>query len=228
MNTTSAKAVTRFVSQATERKYQDSEAGTVCSAVEDALAATKGLDEQALLAVLGKVGSLRDDVRNQTIVLVLIDRYWRSSRPSNIISRLHAAACGHPFEVVLYRKSAVVADFGGSPPIAAADVPGAFGELELVVERLAPTLMGSAREVRAMFLAHLFSSIIRIHPFEDGNGRAARFTVQYCLRVWNLPWMPLPKFRNDRTWADAMVASVNGDIEPLVEQFRQRLNGVFT
>ncbi|MCC5961139.1 MAG: Fic family protein [Rhodobacteraceae bacterium] len=81
---------------------------------------------------------------------------------------------------------------------------------------------GSAK-VAAPLLAHVFAATIRIHPFEDGNGRVARFTVQFLLTRWGMDLLPLPKVRNDPEWKRALRSAVRGELGELIDQIRNRL-----
>ncbi|HVV74145.1 MAG TPA: Fic family protein, partial [Verrucomicrobiae bacterium] len=71
---------------------------------------------------------------------------------------------------------------------------------------------------------HIFGSLIRIHPFEDGNGRTARLFAFYALRCWGLPLFPIPKIRNDRKWKLALGCAVGGDALKLMRELYWRMD----
>ena len=164
------------------------------------------------------------DIWNQTCTLLLIERKWRSKLPSGPIKCLHRAL-GFGFGASSLRNSVHVPDFGGAPPTAPQDVGGALHQMELAMEQLAPGLRNSNVVVQSRFLAYLVASIIRVHPFEDGNGRAARMVVQLCVRLWGLPFVPLPKVRNDKKWRRALTRAVEGRIDMLSAELQTRIDG---
>jgi Fic family protein len=67
--------------------------------------------------------------------------------------------------------------------------------------------------VRAV-LGHFF--FVYIHPFMDGNGRTARFTMNSQLVTGGYPWIVVPVDRRDEYMASLEKASVEEDIEPFV------------
>ena len=67
--------------------------------------------------------------------------------------------------------------------------------------------------VRAV-LGHFF--FVYIHPYMDGNGRAARFTMNSQLVTGGYPWIVVPVERRDEYMASLEKASVEEDIEPFV------------
>lgn len=72
-------------------------------------------------------------------------------------------------------------------------------------------------------LAHVFGSVIRVHPFEDGNGRTARLFAFYALKCWGRPLFPIPKVRNDSSWKVAMDSAVAGDALKLKDELFWRM-----
>lgn len=67
--------------------------------------------------------------------------------------------------------------------------------------------------VRAV-LGHFF--FVYIHPYMDGNGRTARFTMNSQLVTGGYPWIVVPVERRDEYMASLEKASVEEDIEPFV------------
>ncbi len=65
--------------------------------------------------------------------------------------------------------------------------------------------------VRAV-LGHFF--FVYIHPFMDGNGRTARFTMNSQLVTCGYPWIVVPVERREEYMASLEKASVEEDIEP--------------
>ena len=67
--------------------------------------------------------------------------------------------------------------------------------------------------VRAV-LGHFF--FVYIHPYMDGNGRTARFTMNSQLVTGGYPWIVVPVERRDEYMASLEKASVEEEIEPFV------------
>ena len=63
--------------------------------------------------------------------------------------------------------------------------------------------------VRAV-LGHFF--LTWIHPFNDGNGRIARFLMNTMLTTRNYPWIVIPVSLRDKYMSSLETASVNNDI----------------
>ena len=71
-------------------------------------------------------------------------------------------------------------------------------------------------------LAWLHHDFIRIHPFDDGNGRVVRLLLNYVLlRVGLLPLVI--KSRNRHRYLDAIAFTDAGDLEPLSHFFMTAL-----
>ena len=213
------------ISGALEGKYEScGEAEFELRILEDWNATARVSSESELLSFLSPTEDLLTDIMNHVVVLQVIERFWRM-RPAmpKPIRQIHQAIYGVPGLAPDMRTSQYIGDFGGVIPTEVADVSGALTELELVIERLNPVLRHHAADIQAVFLAHVFSSIIRVHPFSDGNGRAARMIVQYCLRCWDRPFLPLPKVRNVPTWHNALERAVEGEQNALVQEFISRM-----
>ena len=67
--------------------------------------------------------------------------------------------------------------------------------------------------IRAV-LGHFF--FVYIHPYMDGNGRTARFTMNSQLVTGGYPWVVVPVERRDEYMAALEKASVEEEIEPFV------------
>ena len=68
--------------------------------------------------------------------------------------------------------------------------------------------------VRAV-LGHFF--LTWIHPFNDGNGRIARFLMNTMLTTGNYPWIVIPVSLRDKYMSSLENASVNNDITTFVD-----------
>ena len=68
--------------------------------------------------------------------------------------------------------------------------------------------------VRAV-LGHFF--FVYIHPYMDGNGRTARFTMNSQLVTGGYPWIVVPVERREEYMASLEKASVEEEIEPFVQ-----------
>lgn len=140
---------------------------------------------------------------------------------SSPVTRIHALASGvDPLHSL--RSTRFVEDFGGDVPTRVDEVGVRLDELERLVVTLSRTKPLCDR-VKATLLAHVFSSIIRIHPFQDGNGRVARFTVLYLITCWEVDPFLIPKVRNSRAWKSALASAVEGDTQDLTHVFLAEL-----
>lgn len=122
-----------------------------------------------------------------------------------------------------FRQESFVDDFGGEPPVAVKDIHAALHELELLCRWSVPAARLTPFAGQAALLAHIYSSVIRIHPFRDANGRTARLLVQYALHDWGMGILPIPKVRNDQAWHRALGCAIAGRIDSLAEEFLKRL-----
>lgn len=72
------------------------------------------------------------------------------------------------------------------------------------------------------FLALLHHRFIRIHPFDDGNGRVVRLLVNYVLLKAGLPPMVI-KSKERKRYLDSLAMGDAGDLEPLQRFFGEAL-----
>jgi len=214
----------QLIEEAVENKYVDLPR-TVLLHLFD-LAWEQGMaapDEATLTGWLRRVDGPAADVANQVILLLLIERFWAPGAVLALpLQTIHSALFGLN-GAKDFRTEIEVEDFDGTVRTAVKEVCARLDEIERFAHVFTPRLRHENREAQAMFLAYIFASVIRIHPFPDGNGRTARLFVQYALRCWGLPFLPLPKVRNDPRWKLALSAAIEGDVTPLAEQFKVRM-----
>lgn len=164
-----------------------------------------------------------DDIGNQVRLLVLIEKFWSRGSPlSKPLFSLNKFAMGDGGSLS-FRKSKSVADYQREIDVSVSEIAPRFDELERVAVAGVISLKDAGVQAQAFLLAFVHGSLIRIHPFADGNGRTARFFIQYALRSWGLPPLPLPKVRNDPEWKEALIAAVDGDCLPLRDELVSRL-----
>lgn len=120
------------------------------------------------------------------------------------------------------RSSSYVEDFGGVVPTRVDEIRSRLDELERIVFVLSK-MKPQEKIVKAKLLAYVFSSIIRIHPFADGNGRVARFTVLHLLTCWRTEPFLVPKVRNNGEWKNALESAMKDSPEDLAGVFLKKL-----
>lgn len=213
----------RFVIEAIEGKYHAIDVGQLAQEVEAALlrlSKVTSLDE--LMEARREVRDAVDDINNQVAALIAISQF-SDARPlrENPLTFLHRIVfAAEPSET--RRRGARVSDFPDDVPTDVSEASARFEELEAVVGAMALAPV-DCFDVAAPLLAHVFAAVVRIHPFEDGNGRVARFAVQFLLMKWGMDLLPLPKVRNDPEWKRALECAIRGDLEALSEQIHMRL-----
>lgn len=210
------------VSTAILNKYANVPQSQIAEAVSIAIRDIDGATEAQLIARLQPVRGFLDDINNQAIVLALIERFWsdppKLDRP---LTTLNASSFGNTTPV--FRSTDYVADLDGDVLTSKTEVVPRLDELERFCRHVIPNMSISPIDEKVLILAHIFGSLIRIHPFVDGNGRTARLFAFYALRCWGLPLFPIPKVRNDPDWKAAIEAAVAGDPLKLKNQFLSRV-----
>jgi len=199
---------------------------TSCAEVEPIVAriidAVRGDTESQLISRLRPVRDLVDDVSNQTIVLTLIERNW--SNPPKLehpLTMLNNSSFGRI--IPSFRTRDYVEDFGREVPTPRSEIPARLDELERLSQQSVCGMNVGSLADKALILAHIIGSLIRVHPFEDGNGRTARLFTFYALQCWRLPLFPIPKVRNDAGWKDAMDSAVAGNASKLKNELVWRM-----
>lgn len=210
------------VSAAILNKYEIASPTDIADAVLSTVNTIESNSESQLLSRLRPVRGFVDDINNQVVLLALIDRYW--SNPPKLdtpLITLHTSSFGRTAPA--FRMTDHVEDFGAEVPTSKSEIRARLDELERLCRQSVRCMGGSRLEDKALMLAHIFGSLIRIHPFEDGNGRTARLFAFYALRCWGLPLFPIPKVRNDLGWKTAMDSAVAGDALKLRDQLYRRM-----
>lgn len=72
------------------------------------------------------------------------------------------------------------------------------------------------------FLSLMHHRFIRIHPFDDGNGRVVRLIVNYVLLRAGLPPMII-KTKNRKRYLESLAMADAGDLKPLQTFFEEAL-----
>jgi Fic/DOC family len=163
------------------------------------------------------------DVANQTRCLWKIAHVWSTDNfPEDILEQIHAVAYGVELNSANLRTTSQVADFTGELMVSPTDIPHQLAILNRFICASVGTVDKTLKQ-KCEFLAELNGRTIGLHPFQDGNGRVARFTTLLCLSRWSLPWFPTPKVRNDPDWKQALDKAVKGDYGALAQQYEMRI-----
>lgn len=221
-----------LIFEGTKNKYEigvDQACNRISSRLFELL---KFKDEQTLVSEVFTYK--RDDgwteLNNLCVCVTVIENFWRVSHAGpGAISRIFSILSGIPYEHTVYRHGKRVADFDSELEVNSNEVVQRFAELELFADFGVRLLQGATLAGQCEFLAFVHGRLIAIHPFEDANGRVARYWVQYALRCWNLPPTPLPKVRNDQGWKDDLGAAIQGNPLMLARNIERRVrNSVVT
>lgn len=216
------KTFRSFIAAAVKNKYVNATNNDIENIVSETIVNIQKDDELQLVSKLRPVITMNDDVINQTIVLTLIERNW--TNPPKLeypLTKINMSLSGEAKPK--FRTRDYVEDLGGKAPTNIQEIASRLDELERLCRQSVRSMNGDSLEDKAMILAHIYGSLIRIHPFEDGNGRTARLFVFYALRCWRLPIFVIPKVRNNIAWKEAMECAVAGDGRKLVIELKTRI-----
>ena len=172
-----------------------------------------------------KSTDLESDIHNQVKTMYLIENDWSQcvSFPSPLFT-IHKTVYGYTNPHEFIRSTDTVVDYKKDIQVEIVGILPRLNELERISCQLLPCLKNGNTIIQSHFLAHMISSIIRIHPFQDGNGRLARMYTYYALKTWGKPYFIIPKVRNDQSWKNALGLAIDGKINDLAELIKLRIN----
>ena len=184
------------------------------------------IDSKTELLLLPRViRSAEDDILNQQILLKTIEEYWRFQKLNrNTLTSIYKILVGNDGGVEL-RRELHVSDFGGEISVPVHEIPFRFDELERLCDLVPDMFKRSNTSNIVHILSYIYVSIIRIHPFKDGNGRVARMYTLFALRCWDMPPIQIPKVRNDEAWKSALQEGLMGNYASLQKELLSRLTG---
>jgi fido (protein-threonine AMPylation protein) len=170
------------------------------------------------------VEGVADDVRNQVVTLLRLEKDWAARIPPNLdLTTIHQALYGDRGQGQAFRTSQFVEDYDGSPPTQLSEIAASLQKINSRLS-LVDDLRGEPLALKADYLAWVVSKVIAVHAFVDGNGRLARVAAQYCLRRWGMDFIPIPKVRNAPRYKAALHHAIDGERSALADYF-QRLIG---
>lgn len=169
-------------------------------------------------------GDLLADVKLQLECFRRIEAIWFAQELSfDVLMSINALVTGENQDQAVFRTREHVKDFGGPTPTELASIPAGISLVEEILVRLEKAVQDPEPPELANVLAEAFCSIINVHPFEDGNGRTARFLVQLALLKAGYEYVELPKYRNDIEWRKALDLGTQRDFSAAAAFLQKRL-----
>ena len=164
------------------------------------------------------------DIQRQLACFAKIEGAWLEI-PLNfdLLTNINGLARGAPPDEKLIRSENYVEDFGGEALTDVNELPAGIRKVETELDGLEQAIGTADPNALSASMAGIFCSIITVHPFEDGNGRTARFLVQLALRRSGFHYIELPKYRNDASWRQALDEGTKGDLTKATAYFAERL-----
>jgi len=118
--------------------------------------------------------------------------------------------------------------------VASADVGRALGKFDKILKSVVAQLDDSipaGADLNADQLATVLTACgwahaewVRIHPFANGNGRAARLLANAIAMRYGLPPFVRLRPRPDAGYCDASEAAMHGEWRPTADVFRRMLD----
>ncbi len=157
------------------------------------------------------------DVRRQLAVLRDIEDTRRhTNMDRGCVLTLYANVYGVPASATVWRNSRLALAGGfkePAPPDAIEEAMQSYWGLLATVGRV-PRDGDLSAQLR--LAGRVFSRLVHIHPFPDGNGRVARLLANWALRSWDLPYVAIPKVKNDRAWHADLERAMLGDGDAVI------------
>ena len=217
----------KLIHAAIKRKYDDYTLSDIKMAVAEGLRAFRQTNsERALLQRCTVTKDFNSDVINHARCFYAIEKYWRHTPPRRgFVRKVHAVSYGIRINAVKKRTDNYVPDYGGLVLCETQDIDSGLKVITRTLSKVEQFSDVSASD-KGIFLAELFAEIIRVHPFQDGNGRTARMLTQYCLRYWGNDYIIVPKVRNNKQWKNNLEEAVQGRFSSLSKYFTQRIKDI--